>query len=278
MALQPILFITVFLSAIIGLSGIGYATWILFLFPKYIFPLFKLNKVQAKNWQKSLWFVLPAFGWLACRIAAPLVLSYVVSAVTAHSSPSANQYSLFLFIGASIFLGLTALPYGVFQLILKGTKNAKQFKKIDMALAGLTAVSFVLGGAFLLNMFLTNYHSPQGEQFFVLNAAIKNTCFMDPKKIGCPHNLTELSYLEPAQFAIADKNTQMVYQYYPDQNLYTFIVRYSRTQAVIFDWRLVNENNGIDFKEVKVDTTGVDHIKNPPNFPGPWDNLPEWNK
>lgn len=100
---------------------------------------------------------------------------------------------------------------------------------------------------------------------------------MDPKRIGCPHNLTELSYLEPTEFAAASKVAQMVYEYRPENNTYTFIVRDKSFHAFIFDWRFASEN-GVDFREVKVNTWGKDSIINPPNFPGPWNSLSEWNK
>lgn len=150
--------------------------------------------------------------------------------------------------------------------------------KLDAVVLLVTMLGFLATGLFGWQLFSSLFDQPEAERFFVLNAAIKNTCFIDPKRVGCPHNLSELSYIEPVQFAKAAKSTQMLYQYYPADNQYTFIVRYNRTHAVIFDWRLV-KTDGVDFREVTIHPTpfGADRIEDPPEFTGPWNNLPKWN-
>ncbi len=276
--MDQLLFFSLFLGVVGSLSVFGYAVWILFLFPKYILPHFHLSTKKIQSWKKYLVFILPAFGWFGCWLAAPLIIAFIKDQViNTHVPPPAVFFSTVLFVAASVFLGITAIPYAFFRLILKVTKRSKQFVQVDAILAVLTFLTFTLGGSLILQNVLESYGSAQASNFFILNAAIKNTCFMDPKRIGCPHNLTELSYIEPGEFARLSPVSQMIYQYYPDQNMYTFIARYSKKRAIIFDWRLVPTDK-IDFRDVTIETWGKDHVKNPPNFPGPWDNLPEWDK
>ncbi len=246
----------------------------------YLFPRLKLSLANQKILQWLCVPVLPLVAAIGCWLLANWAITYAgVDPVQNIWGPTPELLTLFLFIAASIFLSLCSLPYALFRILTKGAKNKKQFVKIDLILAMATMVLFLVGGVFGIYAVATNLGQPEADRFFVLNAAIKNTCFMDPKKIGCPHNLTELSYLEPVEFAKATKSAQMTYQYDPADNQYTFIVRYNRSQAVIFDLRLV-KTDGIDFREVKIQTwwVGADRVENPPAFPGPWNNLPKWNK
>jgi hypothetical protein len=68
---------------------------------------------------------------------------------------------------------------------------------------------------------------------------------------------------------------QVNYVYHPEINRYSLVVRYSPTQAAVFDWRLVDEI-GVDFKEYKVGLFGQDRLKDPPSWDGPW-TFPDWD-
>ena len=116
--------------------------------------------------------------------------------------------------------------------------------------------------------------NPQASVYFPLNAAIKNTCYLDPKMIHCPRTLEDLIAIQPEDFMSYLNQAHLTYSYYPETNKYTLIARYNKHWAVIFDSRLKNDSTGSpDFVEVKVSTCGKDHIANPPNFPGPWGNI-----
>jgi len=114
----------------------------------------------------------------------------------------------------------------------------------------------------------------QANRFFIVNAAIKNTCFIDPKKENCPHTLKEISYIEPKPYQESMKSGQDRYIYYPETNLYTLVVRYSPVRAVVLDWRLV-ETTQLDFREYDVEVLGKDRLEETPPFAGPWE-FEEW--
>ena len=95
--------------------------------------------------------------------------------------------------------------------------------------------------------------TPAMSSYAVLNAAVKNTCLLDPEKKNCPRTLEEISYIEPEEYKkkIVERNVQAKYVHDQESGLYTWMVRTTPDRVVIFDWRLVNET-GLDFKEAKV--------------------------
>ena len=116
-----------------------------------------------------------------------------------------------------------------------------------------------------------------GSDYFVLHAAIQNTCLLDPRKAHCPHSVEEISYIEPEEYAARSKTAQLYYQYYPDKNEYVFMARYAPDKIAIFGNRL-QRYTGSDYAEYDIDTLGKDHIINPPAFEGPWNQVREWDK
>ncbi len=128
----------------------------------------------------------------------------------------------------------------------------------------------------LIWIFASPIPNISGSRFFTINAAIKNTCFIDPKRDHCPHTLEEISYIEPEEYQRMLRGSQVQYRYYPEQNIYTLVVRYSPIQAVVFDPRLT-ASIGVDFKEFEVSLVGTDRVVNPPDFEGPWE-FPNWWK
>jgi hypothetical protein len=138
--------------------------------------------------------------------------------------------------------------------------------------------SFVIGVSMLLfsgNPPALNYHN--------LNAAVKNTCFLDPSRARCPHTAKELINIQPQQFVHEVGNAHLTYQYYPETNDYTLIVRnndflFSNDgRVVVFDSRLPRTKNygsGLDFVEPEAVQCGTTfQLINPPPFPGPWQNI-----
>lgn len=118
-----------------------------------------------------------------------------------------------------------------------------------------------------------------------MNAAIKNTCLLDPKKVNCPQNLEQVINLYPSEFKAIQENYALNYEYYSDTNNYTLVARPKdfttfpfplHGYIAIFDQRLVGSelSKGRDF----INTPGYycdgkSHLKSQPPFPGPWDKI-----
>lgn len=115
----------------------------------------------------------------------------------------------------------------------------------------------------------------RGSEYFPLNAAIKNTCFLDPERRHCPRSLAELSYIEPRRFQAAKSTTTMYYHYFADTNDYMFLVQYRRNRVAIFDSRLL-KRTGLDYREAMLSTTSSLRIFTGPKN-DPLDDLrPQW--
>lgn len=150
---------------------------------------------------------------------------------------------------------------------------------IEYLAAAISITFFSFGFAFITAILADEWSNPQASRFFVLNAAIKNTCIYDPEKVNCPRTTNDLGIIEPKEYAIANAQAELYYEYNPTTNNYTFMVRYSPKGMVVFDPRLV-ETVGVDFKDYrvkKVEGSDYDEIVNPPPFEGPWTSVPKWN-
>jgi hypothetical protein len=129
----------------------------------------------------------------------------------------------------------------------------------------------LIAGASSVGWFLTEGSDrAQAGSFFTINAAIKNTCFIDPKRENCPHTLEEIGYIEPQEYKRMTDCCQVQYQYNSADNQYSLVVRYTPTRAVVFDWRLVTPEYQLDFKEYDVSIIGQDQLVDPPAWDGPW--------
>jgi len=115
-----------------------------------------------------------------------------------------------------------------------------------------------------------------------LNAAIKNTCFLDPQKNHCPKTVQDIINIKPQSFVKLTENAVLTYEYYPDTNQYTLIVReksmwMNNNQVAVFDPRLTivkNYGMGFDFVDTEAyECNGKFVLKNPPPFPGPWKDI-----
>jgi len=168
----------------------------------------------------------------------------------------------------TLSLGLLALLFFAIRFIFQKiiTLHSPWIEKIKVAILILVGIAplFIVGVIFV-EIFANPLGNPQATRFAALHAAIKNTCFIHPERLHCPTTLEEISYIEPKNYESMINSTQASYQYYPEENNYTFIVRYAPTRAVIFDQRLV-PLHGVDFKEYNVQVFGTDRISNPPDF------------
>lgn len=182
-------------------------------------------------------------------------------------------------------IGIVGIAY-LFILILKKTiswgleigKLSKKIPKKVVLIVKILLPIVYLYPFFVGIMFLVWFgypDNPQASRFNIINAAIKNTCFIDPNKENCPQDLEEISYIEPKQYQMMVECCQVNYQYDSVNNLYSLVIRYSPTRAVLFDWRLVDQS-GIDFKEYQVNLLGKDSLIDAPDWDGPWE-FEDWD-
>lgn len=172
----------------------------------------------------------------------------------------------------SLGIGLSSWPYIMVkiaqQFVKRSLKNVLLASQILACTLGMSLVYFIW----------TSITLPTPPEYAnVLHAAIKNTCLYDIRQENCPHTLDQIGIVEPANFAKAQQETQMRYEYDPTTNHYVFVMRFNKREGVIFDQRFA-EQGGLDVARVEFQTFGKDRIKNPPAFPGPWDNWPGWDK
>jgi hypothetical protein len=185
-----------------------------------------------------------------------------------------------------IFLGLGGLGaiffYGlklIITLLLNRIQLIQTNQTVQRALFAALILTglypFILVPVVIVELFVNPLGNPAASQFFVINAAIKNTCFIDPERNNCPQTLEEIGYIEPKAFETMIQNNQVNYVYYPETNQYSLVVRYHPTRAVIFDWRLVEEFS-MDLHEYEVSVLGQDRVIDPPAFAGPW-TFEDWD-
>lgn len=105
-----------------------------------------------------------------------------------------------------------------------------------------------------------------------LNAAIKNTCVLDPAQKNCPHTVEEIKHLEPERFSslLADKE---VHYQYTDKNNYTLMIVEKSGYIVIFDPRLKGSQQGLDSIENYVNKCNGGKLRKPMPFQGIWDQI-----
>lgn len=261
------------------------------------FPTQVLPRIQNPQLKRSLGLLgVPLLSILAWLIAwatmltflgedfSPLMINdgYTFSAVILATWLFAVMSLLpYFFVKVLIFLVSKTVGHAVAKRSSIPARDYNFGKSIIEYLAtGVSVAFFSLGFAFLVGVLSDVWANPQASRFFVLHAAIKNTCLYDPQKVNCPQKVSDLGIIEPREYQLADAQTEMYYEYNPANYNYTFMVRYSPRGLVIFDQRLV-ESVGVDFKDYRVEkvpTSDYDRVIDPPPFDGPWDQVPKWKK
>jgi hypothetical protein len=213
---------------------------------------------KTRQWSDNLFIA----GAIALGLTLALFSNYSFSAIR----PSQLLVAL-------VPIGLVSFPSVILVLLIQKFAKNKFSRKLVQGLILLPWIIFVLAYVMILYEFAQPY--PVASEYFKLNAAIKNTCLLDPQRDHCPQTLEEISYIEPVEFKRLSAKTNFVYTYNPVTNNYTFIARPRKDHAVIFDQRLI-PLYGVDFKEYDVSTWwDKEKISNPPPFFGPWE-LPKW--
>jgi hypothetical protein len=172
------------------------------------------------------------------------------------------------FIGA--INGVVSLGIILAKRFIVLPKVHKQLVKVALKITLFAVYFYPFFTAGVAMYWFTHPDHPQASRFHVINAAVKNTCFIDSERENCPQTLEEISYIEPSKYQELIDCCQVNYQYDQENNLYSLVVRYSPTKAVLFDWRLVDEF-GLDFKEYEVEVLGQDRLKDAPEWAGPWE-------
>lgn len=177
-----------------------------------------------------------------------------------------------------IYIVLGILLIVLFIILIKAFKYIRKFYKRIIFLIIFIPIYFLISAIISFFTLLSiNSNIPLSYSYSILNAAIKNTCFLDPQRIHCPTTSQEIIAIQPQDFIDLTKNVNLTYQYYSQNNQYTLIVR-DGDNAVIFDPRLVNlkdYNYGFDFADVLAESNcdGTFRIINPPPFSGPWNKV-----
>jgi len=159
----------------------------------------------------------------------------------------------------------------------------KKFKKTTKR-AVLSVVSIVISGFIALVILIAFFiydigaDDPLVSQYSQLNAAVKNTCYLDPQKIHCPKNLSELISIQDKDFKKYLTTAHLFYEYRPETNQYTLIaLEKGGKRGVIYDPRFEGRKDygyGGDFSEITYNScSGKIEINYLPPFDGLWNHL-----
>jgi hypothetical protein len=243
------------------LSLVFLGTAFLYVLGKEFFKA-KLKSRYSINFAITVGFFI--FLWILFSVAK---VEYSSLSLPLIGNPMSALQTGLMIVGA---FGVFSTPAWIIYGLVK--KFKPKFTRRSILVASLIPFGMAI---IMIGMFMS-WENISGGHYNVLHAAIKNTCIIDPKKEHCPQKLEDLRIVEERYFDEATANAQMNYAYDPATNQYTFVVRYSEYNAIIFDQRLI-PIYGLDLKEVKVTTIGQDRIQDPPNYAGPW-TFPEWEK
>jgi hypothetical protein len=234
----------------------------------------KVEKPFAKRlyWLLTLFFSGVFFGVVGAILSVFFHL-FTSTATPMYLDPLQSLLALTVIfsIVVGVATGLLSWPFYLFLLIKKLFRLQHIERILPWLRGGVFALSIVSAVCFWL--YIDEPIIP--PEAVVLHAAIKNTCVFDPRRENCPQNLEGIGIVEPGNFATVKATSQMRYTYDPMTNQYSFVVRYGKRNGIIFDQRLFPD---LDVKQVRFEPFGADHIIDPPAYPGPWDNWPDWDK
>lgn len=193
-----------------------------------------------------------------------------------------NIFHLYLIIVFVLLLLTLFLIYNFFKF----------FKDpITKAVTAMMSIGFFLLVSFIIfiifAIFLEENDNPPSAKYHQIHAAIKNTCYIDPERKNCPTNKEEIIRLYPETFGPLLANTEVTYEYNPEANHFTLIIRYkdlrySGYTVALFDSKLTQSGNsspsygygGLDFYDPQVMKCGDKYeIIDKPPFPGPWNRI-----
>jgi hypothetical protein len=135
-------------------------------------------------------------------------------------------------------------------------------------------IYFFLFTSLVTFIFFSIFYDSNMGKYYVVNAAIKNTCLLDTQQIHCPRNWQEVLAIEDKTLVPLTQDTNItLYDFRPWENQYTVVIREGNS-AIVFDPRLLKTELGNDSATFSVESCGKNHsfIK-PPPISGPWDSI-----
>ncbi|MEK7526548.1 MAG: hypothetical protein AAB546_03655, partial [Patescibacteria group bacterium] len=152
-----------------------------------------------------------------------------------------DKIAIFIFIACEIVW--FSILVGVVILVFKKIKSVL-LKTISFALLLCFWVFTALVGFFAFLIITEIHGQPVGSEYFTLNAAIKNTCYLDPERLHCPKTLDELISIEDRKFKKYLIDSSLYYEYRPETHEYTLIaLKKNSERGVIFDPRFISKVN-----------------------------------
>lgn len=201
---------------------------------------------------------------------------------------STLQQERLWFLVTETLIGAVIIVLLIWIIRLIDRTEESKLARLSFFMISILASIFLFGSVSIVAivvLILTGHIStdnPPSYAYHVLNAAIKNTCYLDPQRNHCPKSVEELISIEDKNFTELTKDAHLTYKYYPQTNEYTLIVRNNNLKennyrVAIFDPRLQTAKNygrGLDFVDEQVVWCSEKYVlKNPPPFPGPWDKI-----
>lgn len=177
-----------------------------------------------------------------------------------------------------VFFPLLAVFIGIF-LAFKTTNSKKQLVGAIISVIFAAIVAYIIYGfiimligygvfQFSMSTFYRGVHPAHA-----IHAQIKQRI---SENRNIPQNLKDLQEMDPTNYKEMTQYAKVNYIYDPKTKNYTFFVRPSKHGIVIFDSK--KDYKIYDFDVIfktKSKPTSVWEGSYPPNYPGPWENLPQ---
>lgn len=190
-----------------------------------------------------------------------------------------DPYLLFnpYFLGVTIEIILAAVLVGLIRMSFKINKDVT-LRILTLVFSIIFFLIFSLVNLVISLFWLEGIDDPIAGKYFVLNAAVKNTCYLDPERKNCPEDIQGVIDIESDNFRALTSGTILNYRYYPETHEYSLVVIEKDTRkGVIFDPRLQKRKDygyGGDFFDIKASVCNEKYeIIAPPPFFGPWKNF-----
>lgn len=163
-----------------------------------------------------------------------------------------NAYTQLL-LDARLILVLAFIPplliFGLCLLLLRKVvrKQSQRILKISSLSAGLFVCVMLSFATLIITFFLAEFTlegfgDPIASDYFSVNAAIKNTCYLDPLKRNCPHTLAEIIHIEPEHFSKLLQNKTVYYSFDNLTQKYSLYIQHDINRGVLFDPRLTQQD------------------------------------
>lgn len=179
-----------------------------------------------------------------------------------------RSFPLFVLLETTLLVGFVVLIFLVWR------KFRSLYRKLSFTY--LLSIFFLIL-AFTAYVFAEEgVDKPNAMRYFPLNAAIKNTCYLDPSMANCPRSLEELINIQSEDFSKHLDDSYLFYEYREEENSYTLVaLKRDTRRGAIFDPRFTSKATpGLDFTETRYKKCGNRiEIEDPPLFEGMWNRV-----